>query len=174
MSAASPFKPAAGGRTILLCVDGSAHSDAMVDEVLANFVRPQDALHLLIAWQEPETALDVDDLGFGAVIVMEAEREVERAAQRAALAVIRRLGERCEKGGHAARLLMVHGAPKYAIGGFVNEHPPDLLVVASRGLGAVSRLFLGSVTDYLVHHANCPVLVLKDKDFSNALRAASD
>jgi nucleotide-binding universal stress UspA family protein len=42
-------------------------------------------------------------------------------------------------------------------------HPPDLLVVGSRGLTAGRRLLLGSVSDALVHHASCPVLVVRPR-----------
>ncbi|AFY73927.1 universal stress protein UspA-like protein [Synechococcus sp. PCC 7502] len=37
----------------------------------------------------------------------------------------------------------------------------DVLVVGSRGLGSMERLMLGSVSDYVVHHAPCPVLVVR-------------
>ena len=37
----------------------------------------------------------------------------------------------------------------------------DLLVVGSRGLGALKRTFVGSSSDYAVHHCHCPVLVVK-------------
>lgn len=37
----------------------------------------------------------------------------------------------------------------------------DLVIVGSRGLGAGRRLILGSVSDRVVHHAPCPVLVLR-------------
>lgn len=36
----------------------------------------------------------------------------------------------------------------------------DLLVLGSRGRGAVTRTLLGSTADALVHHAACPLLVL--------------
>jgi len=37
----------------------------------------------------------------------------------------------------------------------------DILVIGSRGLGSMERLMLGSVSDYIVHHAPCPVLVVR-------------
>ena len=38
----------------------------------------------------------------------------------------------------------------------------DLLVVGSRGLGAVRRLLLGTVSEKVLQHAPCPVLIVKE------------
>jgi nucleotide-binding universal stress UspA family protein len=43
----------------------------------------------------------------------------------------------------------------------LEKNPTDLLVVGSRGLSTAKRLLLGSVSDALVHHATCPVLVVR-------------
>ena len=37
----------------------------------------------------------------------------------------------------------------------------DLLVVGSRGLGGFAGMLLGSVSQHLVAHASCPVVVIR-------------
>ncbi len=39
----------------------------------------------------------------------------------------------------------------------------DLLVVGSRGHGGLAEALLGSVGQYCVHHAPCPVLIIRGK-----------
>lgn len=39
-----------------------------------------------------------------------------------------------------------------------------LIVVGSRGLGPLSRTMLGSDSNNIVHHAHCPVLVVRDEE----------
>jgi nucleotide-binding universal stress UspA family protein len=41
------------------------------------------------------------------------------------------------------------------------SHGADLLVLGSRGRGSVGSMLLGSVSTHCVHHATCPVVVIK-------------
>ena len=44
---------------------------------------------------------------------------------------------------------------------YLEQSPADLLVMGSRGLSTARRLLLGSVSDAIVHHAKCPVMVVR-------------
>jgi nucleotide-binding universal stress UspA family protein len=57
----------------------------------------------------------------------------------------------------------IEGDPRDAIPRIADEWPADLVVVGARGLGAVGRLVLGSVSTAVVHAADCPVLVVKQR-----------
>lgn len=43
----------------------------------------------------------------------------------------------------------------------------DLIVVGSRGSGGLSRALMGSVSDSVVRHAHCPVLVVRSDESTN-------
>ena len=53
------------------------------------------------------------------------------------------------------------GHPYDGIIGYAAEHHPDLIVVGSRGLGGFGQMLVGSVSNYVAHHAPCPVLVVR-------------
>ena len=53
---------------------------------------------------------------------------------------------------------MLEGQPAEALLGAATD--AALIVVGSRGLGGFKRLVMGSVSDQVVHHAACPVMVV--------------
>lgn len=57
--------------------------------------------------------------------------------------------------------LTVWGTPERAIISEIASKGYDLVVMGSRGLGTISGLLLGSVSDRVVRQAPCPVLIVK-------------
>jgi nucleotide-binding universal stress UspA family protein len=56
---------------------------------------------------------------------------------------------------------VVRGAPGPVLCEYAETVGADVIVVGSRGLGAIRRALLGSVSSHVVHNAPCPVLVVR-------------
>lgn len=57
--------------------------------------------------------------------------------------------------------LVWSGSPADEIVRASKEVGADLIVIGSRGTGAVDSLFMGSVSHRVMHYAHCPVLVVR-------------
>jgi len=51
---------------------------------------------------------------------------------------------------------------RYALDHYIAEHPCDLVVCGTKGLTGSERLRLGSVADYIAHHVDASVLLVRD------------
>ena len=64
-------------------------------------------------------------------------------------------------GGKAGQTYLATGRPDHEIVELAEEIGAGLIVVGSRGLGGVRRALMGSVSDSVVRHAHCAVLVVR-------------
>ncbi|XP_028777575.1 universal stress protein A-like protein [Neltuma alba] len=86
---------------------------------------------------------------------------VKRAQEEASGAILCRALQMCKDKLVKAETMILRGDPREMICHAAEQVHADLLVVGSRGLGPVSRTFLGSVSDYCANHAKTPVLIVK-------------
>ena len=66
-------------------------------------------------------------------------------------------------GGTVAGAHLRMGDVDLEIVALAEELGADLIVMGSRGLGGLRRALMGSVSDSVVRHAHCPVLVVRPK-----------
>lgn len=64
-------------------------------------------------------------------------------------------------GGTVAQAHLGVGAPDREIVNLAEEIGAGLIVMGSRGRGGIRRALMGSVSDSVVRHAHCPVLVVR-------------
>ncbi|XP_020266522.1 universal stress protein A-like protein [Asparagus officinalis] len=86
---------------------------------------------------------------------------VKKAQDQNSAIVISKAVQLCKERLVEPETMLLEGDPKDVICQAAEEMHADLLVVGSRGLSMLRRAFLGSVSDYVAHHANCPVLISK-------------
>lgn len=57
---------------------------------------------------------------------------------------------------------VLEGNPGKSLVRYAEEINADIIVVGSNNKGVLDRLFLGSVSNYVIHHARCMVLLAKN------------
>lgn len=63
--------------------------------------------------------------------------------------------------GVTAEFLVWEGEPGDSIAAAAEAEHADIVVVGTRGRSGAERMLLGSVSDHVVRHADCPVLVVR-------------
>lgn len=66
-----------------------------------------------------------------------------------------------DTGGRVTESYLRQGRPDREIVNLAEEIGAGLIVMGSRGLGGLRRTVLGSISDSVVRHAHCPVLVVR-------------
>jgi nucleotide-binding universal stress UspA family protein len=56
---------------------------------------------------------------------------------------------------------VMSGSPRAVIVEWAKQNGADLIVVGSHGYSRLTYLLIGSVADYVVHNAHCPVMVVR-------------
>ena len=75
---------------------------------------------------------------------------------------LRNLTEKAIAAGVETEYTQLSGSPGQVICELANNLSVDLIVVGSRGLKGLNEMFLGSVSNYVTHHAPCSVLIVRD------------
>jgi len=88
------------------------------------------------------------------------EPTVEHARQAAEEAVAKAIAQLGEPQPVPVTIRAMTGFPAQEL--IEASRDADLLVVGSRGHGGFARLMLGSVSDQVMHHAHCPVVLVPE------------
>ncbi|MCP4786311.1 MAG: universal stress protein [Fuerstiella sp.] len=79
--------------------------------------------------------------------------------------VTRKLTElAAEHGVSDATVTVLLGTPGLVIADYAKDQKADLIIVPSHGYHGFKRMFLGSVAERVIRHAECSVLVLRRSD----------
>jgi nucleotide-binding universal stress UspA family protein len=140
---------------ILLATDGSKDAEIAATAAGDLSKRTQAELHVVHAWRP------LPHYAYPSLVPERYHPPYEEGAPK----ILKEQVERIEEAGiSVAEAHLVTGRPTDAILDLGEQIGAGLIVVGSRGLGPLKRLCLlvGSVSGSIVHHAKCPVLVVRD------------
>ena len=142
-------------RKILVATDGSKYSNAAASEAVA--IAKRCGATLIAASVVPYES--ISPLG---IVHSEMQWElVTEESRKAAENNIKNVKEIAEKEDVKIEELILEGRPYEAIINAAKEKRVDLIVVGSHGRTGLDRLLMGSVTERVIGHADCAVLVVK-------------
>jgi nucleotide-binding universal stress UspA family protein len=83
------------------------------------------------------------------------------------LMMLKNLTDQAKAAGIQAQFTQETGNPGLIICQVAQDWSADLVVVGSHGRKGLSEMLLGSVSNYVVHHAPCSVMVVHEPDRAN-------
>ncbi len=133
-------------RRVLLATDGSRSS--------------QKALQFLLKHMRPRTA-GANEAGVEVTVLHVMPFLKYPEVKERGKALVHSYADKLAKAGYRVEEVSRLGHPADEIMKVAERHGTDLIVAGAKGLGAVARFFLGSVSTKLVQHSACSVLVVR-------------
>jgi nucleotide-binding universal stress UspA family protein len=136
--------------TVVVGVDGSPSSKAALRWAAWHAEQLGGTLATLMSWDLPLIysweVPDSDDIAHRTAAGLD-EVIAEALADKPDLAVSKNIAS-----GHPARALL----------DLAEETGADMIALGNRGHGGFAEALLGSVSQHVVHHARCPVVIVRD------------
>jgi nucleotide-binding universal stress UspA family protein len=160
---------------ILVPLDGSALAEQVLPYVQALAERFDSTLLLLRATISPatviaSTAVAAEPLAAAAIDptpIVEAEEDV-------AVDYLFALGDRLKASGLRIELLTAEGPAGDVIVDQARAQQADLVAMATHGRAGLDRVLFGSIADDVLHHAGCPVLLVRVDDSDDSEKSDSE
>jgi len=149
---------------ILVPLDGSEHSLKALEEAAQLAKISSGKITLLNVYSvQPLIIPEPSTSGYPGMPILtgaEASRITE-AVRKSGVKILQDGEQRISATKVQVEKMLVEGHTVQEIVRVANEGNFDLIVIGARGISHVKEMFLGSVTDGVIHHAHCAVLVIK-------------
>jgi nucleotide-binding universal stress UspA family protein len=113
------------------------------------------------------TVLTVDELQAYGIIDSVDQAELDRLQHENCQRILGDARQAMEENGLAAHYVERAGQAADTILTYADDNKVDLIVIGSRGNGALTRVLLGSTSDSVVSYAKCSVWVVRSTDVSS-------
>ena len=151
--------------TLIVATDGSDLAIQAAGAGLA-LTHPVDEVLVVAVADLVDPSLAEDASGHAAASMtheeVEASHRETRAEGRAAVEATAEALRKLDSVTSPLQTRVIEGDPGRALCQLAADVGASALIIGSRGRGGLKRAFLGSVSDYVVRNAPCPVIVSRD------------
>jgi nucleotide-binding universal stress UspA family protein len=148
---------------ILIATDGSDFSRAAVEKACDLAASMNDVSFKVVSVYEPAVPMASEPFAISAEYYQQLDNFAKEKADEAAKTAIELIRNRFPEGTSKVSSLVELGRPAQIIVDAAERWGADLIIVGSHGHGFWGRLALGSVSDAVLHHAPCSVLVVRSQ-----------
>ena len=145
---------------ILIATDGSKQAEAAI-ETSAKFIKSVTHIRV-ISIVEPRYAIAGEPFMVSAELYAEAEENERKKAGETVTNSTAKLKDLFETEKPEISGEVFTGNPSQMIVEEAEKWKADLIILGSHGYGFWHRTLLGSVSDAVMHHAPCSVLIVRD------------
>ena len=146
---------------ILVATDGSEFGRAAVKKCCEFAGRPEKVSVMVISVYEPQGVIAPEPFAISGEYYRQMSELAEQNARDAADQSLRLIAAECPNANLETTSIVELGRPAEVILRAARAWNADLIILGSHGRGFWGRLTLGSVSDAVVHHAKCSVLIVK-------------
>lgn len=158
-------RPMSDTTTLVIAVDGSSTSLQAVRRGMALVQAGLKAHITLVNVQEPASLLELATQDADAIAQAATEAGEHLMAQATAL---------LDQAGLTYSTEVVLGEPGTVLLDMAESLNACMLIVGARGMGAIRRAFIGSVSQAVLNRATLPVLIVKDQEEDDATQCELD
>ncbi|HXV19359.1 MAG TPA: universal stress protein [Desulfuromonadales bacterium] len=139
-------------RKVLVPVNGSAAANRMIEAIIgrkAQFRAPLTVLHVV----------NVERLAYRMIPAPQLEM-IREAARKSGEHLLQEQVARFLAAGVACTGRLEFGSPRETICRIANEERFDLVILGRRESGEIRDVLFGAVSNHVLHHVRCPVLLI--------------
>lgn len=149
-------------RQILLGYDGSEDALAAAERLLELPLPEESEVHVVTAMLFLELLGSSQKLHWPPELTAIHQQQEREARER-----LEKLVERFAQSGRSCRGDLRSGDPATVLLRVAEEQKADLIVVGSSGVSGIERFLLGSVSEKVLRHASCSVLIAKQQEHAS-------
>lgn len=146
---------------ILIATDGSEFSSAAIEAGCQMICDPQNTSVKVISVFESPIMIAAAPYAVPIGYDTQIEQEFRDLATQSVAEAGKQIRKRFPDLGEKLTTEVLHGSPDQAIVNEAENWGANLIVVGSHGYGFWERMFLGSVSNSVVQHAPCSVLIVR-------------